>query len=92
MSTILVAEALKRSTTETQDETIFKLFDQTPTMTLREAKQRLQEKVLHLSKETIRKRLAARGLKYKHTMPKPLLNQEYMQNRKLFATENLDRD
>ena len=28
----------------------------------------------------------------KHRMPKPLLNQEYMQNRKLFATENLDRD
>ena len=71
---------------------IVALFKRNPTLRLREAKANLAEKGLHVSINTIRRRLAEVKVQYRPTRQKPLLSKVHMEKRLAWATENVDRD
>ena len=60
------------------------------TKTVDDAKQ--AEKRLHVSINTIRRRLAEAKAPYRPTRQKPLLSEVHMEKRLAWATENVDRD
>ena len=68
------------------------LFKRNSTLQQREAKAKLAEKGLHVSINTIRRRLAEVKVQYRPTRQKPLLWVVHMEKRLAWATENVDRD
>ena len=60
---------------------IVALFERNPTLRLREAKAKLAEKGLHVSINTIRRRLAEAKVQYRPTRQKPLLSEAHMEKR-----------
>ena len=75
-----------------EDEMIVALFKRNPTLRLREAKAKLAEKGLHVSINTIRRRLTEAKVQYRPTRQKPLLSEVHMEKRLAWATENVNRD
>ena len=71
---------------------IVALFKRNATLRLREAEAKLAEKGLHVSINTIRRRLAEAKVQYRPTRQKPLLSEVHMEKRLAWATENVDRD
>ena len=67
-----------RATTSKQDKAIIKLFERLPTLRLREAKAILAEKIVNISINIIRQRLAESNIKYRSTRQKPLLSETHM--------------
>ena len=63
-----------------------------PSLWLREPIAKLAEKGLHVSINTIRRRLAEAKVEYRPTRQKPLLSEVHMEKRLTWATENVDRD
>ena len=61
-------------------------------MWLREAKAKRAEKGLHVSINTIRRRLAEAKVQYRPTRQKTLLSEVHMEKRFAWITENVDRD
>ena len=55
-------------------------------------KAKLAEKGLHVSINTIRRRLAEAKVQYRPTRQKPLLSEVHMEKPLAWATENVDRD
>ena len=64
-----------RATSSTKDKMIVALFKRNPTLRLHEAKAKLMEKGLHVSINTIRRRLAETKVQYRPTRQKPLLSE-----------------
>ena len=62
------------------------------TFRLRDAKAKLAEKGLHVSINTIRRRLAEAKAQYRPTRQEPLLSEVHMEKLLARATENVDRD
>ena len=71
---------------------IVALFTLNPIFRLREAKVKLAEKGIHVSINTIRRRLAEAKVQYRPTRQKPLLSEVHMEKCVAWATENFDRD
>ena len=70
---------------------IVALFKRNATLWLREAKAKLAEKGLHVSINTIRRRLAEAKMQYRSTRRKPLLSEVRKQKGLAWATGNVDR-
>ena len=81
-----------RATSSKEDKMIAALFKRNPTLWLRGVKAKLAEKGLHVSINTIRRRLAEAKVQYRPTRQKPLLSVVHMEKRLAWATENVDRD
>lgn len=82
----------KASTSSKDNKVICELFRKNPTISLRNAKEKLSRKGIKVSINTIRRRLAESGIKNRSTKPKPLLTQKHIEKRLSWATQNLDRD
>lgn len=82
----------KRVTSKKQDKVIVSLFKKTPNMRLRQARVQLAKKGIHVSINTIQRRLQAANVKYRPTILKPLLSQKHVEKRRAWAEENKDRD
>ena len=70
-----------RATSSKEDKMIVALFKHNLTLRLREAKSKLAEKGLHVSINTIRRRLAEAKVQYRLTRQKPLLSEVHMEKR-----------
>ena len=81
-----------RATSNKEDKAIIALFKRNPTLRLREAKAKLEKKGLHVSLNTINRRLAEAKVQYPTTRQKPLLSKVHMKKRLAWASENIDRD
>lgn len=73
-----------------QDKVILQLFEDNPTLPLREAKAKLAEKGINISINSIRQHLRAIITLYRSM--KPLLSEAQMQKRMAWATKNINRD
>ena len=81
-----------RATSSKEDKMIVAPFKRNAGLRLREATAKLAEKELHVSMNTIRRRLAEAKVQYRPTRQKPLLSEVQMEKRLAWATENVDRD
>ena len=81
-----------RATSSKEDKMIVALFKRKPTLWLREAKAKLAEKGIHVSINTIRRRLAEAKVQYRPTKQKPLLSEVHMVKRLACATKNVDHE
>lgn len=79
------------STTSRQDNRIVQLFEQNPGMTVSQGVERLSRRGIHVSKTTVRRRLAAAAVRYR-PIKKPLLTPLQVEKRLRWATENLTTD
>ena len=81
-----------RATSSEEDKMVVALFKRNPTLRLREAKAKRAEEGLHVSINTIRRRLPEGKVQYHPTRHKPLLSEVHMEKRLAWNTENVDRD
>ena len=81
-----------RATSSKEDKMTVALFKRNLTVRLREAKAKLAEERLHISINTIRRRLAKAKVQYCPKRQKPLLSVVHMEKRLAWATENVDCD
>lgn len=81
-----------RSTDERTDNLILQLFEANPTLTLHQVHEKLVQKGITVSIETIRNRLHERQIKFKKSLLKPILTPNQIEKRLNWARENLDRD
>ena len=70
-----------RATSSKEDKMIIALFKRNPTLRLRETKAKLAEKGLHVSTNTIRRRLVETEMQYRTRRQKPLLSEVHMEKR-----------
>ena len=70
-----------RATSNKEDKAIIALFKRNPNLRLREAKAKLKKKGLHVSLNTIRRRLAETKVQYRTTRQKPFLSEVHMKKR-----------
>ena len=84
-----------RATSNKEDKAIYctvQAQPNSPRLRLHEANAKLETKGLHVSLNTIRRRLAEAKVQYRTTRQKPLLSEVYMKKRLAWASENIDRD
>lgn len=87
-----VGRGLDRCTSKKQDKLICSLFLKNPTLSLKQAQQKLIAKGVKVSINTIRHRLGELDIKNRTTNAKPLLTEKHVQKRLSWANENLNRD
>lgn len=78
-----------RASTSKEDKRIVKVFEENPGLSLRQGVERLRRSNINVSRETLRKRLHEKTLKYRSTIKKPLLTPLHIEKRLRWATENL---
>ena len=81
-----------RATSSKEDKMILALFIRNLILQLGEVKPKLAEMGLHVSINTIRRRLAEAKVQYRPTRQKPLLSEVHVEKRLAWATESIDCD
>lgn len=87
-----IGRGRNRTTTKSGDKLIYELFVKYPTMSLRQAHQKLNKKGVRLSLNTIRRRLKEMGMENRSTTMKPLLTESHIEKRLSWAKAHLSRD
>lgn len=81
-----------KKTSSAEDKRVWQMFSKNPLLSLRSGQEKLKQKGLKLSLDTMRRRLNENGLKYRSTVKKPLLTEKHMEKRLSWAKENKNRD
>lgn len=82
----------KRATAVRTDRTIINLFMKNPTLTLKQGQQRLAKRNINVSVATIRRRLHENKVQWRSVRTKPLLKQQHVEKRLLWARQHRTRD
>lgn len=81
-----------RGTSKKEDKVIFKLFQRKSLLTLRQGQKLLAKKGVNISIMTLKRRLNEANISWHSTMLKPFLKPVHIENRRLWAMQNLNRD
>ena len=88
----LPGKGKKKTTVQKEDRAIRRLFEQDPTLRLRQAKKLLAKKEINVSITTIRQRLSEFNVKYRPTTIKPLLSEVHKEKCLAWGTNNINHD
>lgn len=82
----------KRATVNRTDRTIISFFARNPALTLRQGQQQLAKRNINVSIATIRRRLRENKIQWRSVRTKPLLKQQHVKKRLLWAREHVTSD
>ena len=82
----------KTATTEKQNQEMVKIATSQKPMSTQQIANSMANKGVIVSRVTVSRRLKDHGLRFKPLVKKPLLNKTHIENRLIWATENVDWD